>query len=340
MVCKDCSDDKKRALYISNKEKFLIKLYKKFPDRKIKFDYIKSIYVNSKTPMEIYCNVCGNYFSQRPASHLGGCGCSICAKNSLKTQEEIIIRFQIVHPKDEYGYWNVVYKNMKTPVEIYCKKCGDYFNQNPVDHLAGRGCKKCGEEKRRISRTSDKENFIIKVYEKFEQNRIHYNYIESFYINSATKIWIHCNICGNDFEQTPDNHLSGKGCPFCKLENQRRLNAIRFEEKYDIATIYLLKCFNEFETFLKIGITSKTVDERYNHKKSMPYNRETLYEWEGNSNVVVDLEQKIKNQFIYYKPEIMFSGGHSETLHISQENMILEYLNKNITGTFQSKCLH
>lgn len=95
---------------------------------------------------------------------------------------------------------------------------------------------------------------------------------------------------------------------------------------YDVATIYLLRCYNDSEVFLKIGITSKTIEERYSAKDSMPYNRETLYQWEGDSKSVVDMENKIKTTYIYHKPEIMFVGGHTETLHISQEKSVLESL--------------
>ena len=78
--------------------------------------------------------------------------------------------------------------------------------------------------------------------------------------------------------------------------------------------------------FLKIGITSKTVDERYPTIERMPYKYETLFEWKGYSKTVVDMEHKIKSKFTYHKPEIMFGGGHTETLSISQEKAIMEFL--------------
>ena len=49
-----------------------------------------------------------------------------------------------VHVKGEYDYTNTVFVNMSTPVEILCKKCGNYFTKTPSSHVYGRvGCDKC-----------------------------------------------------------------------------------------------------------------------------------------------------------------------------------------------------
>jgi hypothetical protein len=43
-----------------------------------------------------------------------------------------------------------------------------------------------------------------------------YDYSRVNYINNHTKVLIKCNRCGNEFEVTPNNHLSQKhGCPLC-----------------------------------------------------------------------------------------------------------------------------
>lgn len=60
-----------------------------------------------------------------------------------KTTEEFIADAIKIH-KDKYGYENVVYKNNKTKVEIYCNTCKKYFMQTPNDHLDGCGCPTCG----------------------------------------------------------------------------------------------------------------------------------------------------------------------------------------------------
>jgi len=238
--------------------------------------------------------------------------------NKKSTTEEFIEKSKTVHGKEKYDYSKVDYKTAHNKVVIICPIHGE-FNQTPSSHLSGRGCLKCKVDGDR----SSTEQFIEKS--KTVHGKEKYDYSKVDYINAHNKVVIICPIHG-EFEQIPNNHLSGRGCSFCKAENQRRLNAIRFEDTYDVATIYLLKCYNDSEVFLKIGITSKTVDERYPTIERMPYKYETLFEWKGDSKTVVDMEHKIKSKFTYHKPEIMFGGGHTETLSISQEKAIMEFL--------------
>lgn len=56
------------------------------------------------------------------------------------------------------------------------------------------------------------EDFIKKADKK--HNRL-YDYSLTEYINSKTKIKILCSE-HEIFEQIPNNHLNGKGCPKCK----------------------------------------------------------------------------------------------------------------------------
>jgi len=77
------------------------------------------------------------------------------------------------------------------------------------------------------------------VLEKFRE--IHgdkYNYYSDTYSGSANKMKIRCNICGYEFEQTPNKHLLGRGCPNCgktKLwTNEQFINAVenKFPEQF------------------------------------------------------------------------------------------------------------
>ena len=43
-----------------------------------KYDYSEVVYVNSTTPIKIFCNSCKEYFYQTPVNHLQGCGCPTC----------------------------------------------------------------------------------------------------------------------------------------------------------------------------------------------------------------------------------------------------------------------
>jgi hypothetical protein len=123
------------------------------------------------------------------------------------TNEEFIRRAIGVHG-NKFDYKNTVYNKLDEKVSILCPNHGVFY-QNAADHLNGNGCSKCsGNKKLNIS------NFISNA-KKIHGNK--YDYSMVYYVNNKTKIKIKCNIHGI-FEQQPNNHISGQGCPYCKNE--------------------------------------------------------------------------------------------------------------------------
>lgn len=118
----------------------------------------------------------------------------------------------------KYDYSKVQYINANTKVCIICPEHKEFY-QTPHHHLEGHGCKKCANVKTGSSKVMPLETFIQKA------NLIHsnrYNYNKCTYINARTKVIITCPIHG-DFEQTPDHHLRGVGCPSCASSNGEKL---------------------------------------------------------------------------------------------------------------------
>lgn len=126
--------------------------------------------------------------------------------------EEFIERAREIHG-DRYDYSNTVCTGSKNNVEIYCKKHKCTFTQQAGSHLRGCGCPLCGKEPRRKLRTSVK-SFIKKSREIHGND---YDYSEVDYKGVEKKVCIKCNKCGQKFWQSPSKHLSGRGCPNCKL---------------------------------------------------------------------------------------------------------------------------
>lgn len=58
-----------------------------------------------------------------------------------------------------------------------------------------------------------KEEFVEKANRKHGIGRFCYD--ESVYNGSMKQMMIKCNVCGTTFPQTPNAHLSGRGCPTC-----------------------------------------------------------------------------------------------------------------------------
>ena len=181
---------------------------------KNKYDYTKSVYTNSKTPVEIICPLHGSFF-QRPDNHLHGRGCYKC-KGILSAEKTRKGLNYFVHKAVEkhgnlYDYSKVHYVNNRTPVTIICRKHG-HFIQSPGNHYKY-GCEECGREKSGLLQRRKTEEFI-NLSSTVHNNK--YSYSKTEYSHAHKKLTITCPLHG-DFEQSPNAHLQGKGCKKCKL---------------------------------------------------------------------------------------------------------------------------
>ena len=174
-----------------------------------KYDYSKTKYKSSSCKIIITCPEHGD-FEQTPNSHLSGHGCGKCSKNYNYSTEQFIEKAKFIHD-DKFDYSKTLYLNARTKVIIICSKHGE-FTQVPNNHLNGQGCPKCKIDKSTIELKSTTEEFIQKA--KVIHNDI-YDYSKVNYSNNYTKVIITCKQHG-DFEQAPNVHLKGVGCPTCK----------------------------------------------------------------------------------------------------------------------------
>lgn len=169
-----------------------------------------------------------------------GCGCKKCRYEKVscsltKPKEDFILKAtELYH--GTYCYDRVQYKNLHTKVEVVCKEHGSFFI-TPINHLKGHKCPTCALVSRGLKRRSTKENFIKKAH-KVHGNE--YDYSLVVYTTNTSKVKIRCYKHGV-FEQQPNNHLQGQGCPKCKKSKAesyissflKRIN-ISFKEQYVI----------------------------------------------------------------------------------------------------------
>jgi hypothetical protein len=151
-----------------------------------------------------------------------------------KTTEEFIIDAYCKHG-DRYNYRLVEYKNNKTKVKIICPIHG-IFEQTPHGHLRGYGCLECGGSKRLTT-----EEFIKKAKD-IHGDKYDYSLVE--YKNNKTKVKIICHEHG-PFEQTPNDHLKGFGCPKCKGRYEkpyRKSNIPQYDTFQSQLEPYGIKC--------------------------------------------------------------------------------------------------
>ena len=121
----------------------------------------------------------------------------------MKT-DVFIDKAKLVHG-NRYDYSLIVDCNIRNKFKIKCNIHG-VFEQRGDAHLSGQGCGKCGKSVLKTTKDFIYDANII------HNNKYEYSYIN--YVNCKTPININCPIHGI-FIQTPDNHISGHGCPKC-----------------------------------------------------------------------------------------------------------------------------
>lgn len=84
--------------------------------------------------------------------------------------------------------------------------------------MSGKGCKKCAVKQTGKLKRLTTEEFIKRSKKVHGENR--YDYSDVVYKNNTTKVKIHCNRCGANFEQIPANHLNGMGCLACAAKER------------------------------------------------------------------------------------------------------------------------
>lgn len=108
------------------------------------------------------------------------------------------------------------YTNSKTKIKCECKICGFQWRVTPAHLLSGRGCPSCSKQVSADKRRYSQEEFANKVHS------IHPNIeVVGEYINSQTKVKVHCTKCNNTWTVVPASLLYGTGCPKCSRRYRR-----------------------------------------------------------------------------------------------------------------------
>lgn len=225
------------------------------------------------------------------------------------TIDEFIVKAQRVHG-DIYDYSNAVYNGNNKKLEIRCKTHGVFW-MTAGNHLAGKKCKICSKLTN-PSYTPKPIVNVIKDFQKVHGNK--YTYIGILdYVNSSTPITMLCNTTGYVFKQAPGNHLSGKGCPCCSTSGFNGTAP---------AILYYLSV-NNGEAY-KIGITNRTVQDRFNNGDLARIKILDVVEYPTGTDAQNE-ETRIKqtfNEYLYKGPNLLSSGN--------TELFTIDILNKDI----------
>lgn len=262
---------------------------------------ISETYVNSRTPIDCECKICGFKFSRTWDSLKNIKTCPNCKELENKNKKYSIIESEFYKLENNMDIVNIFSKNNRTCLELKCKICDNEWVQKWVYIKNGIGCAKCANNKTLTLQEFIEKSSIVHNH-KYDYSLVNYK-------GNKEKVIIICPIHG-EFEQLAGGHLSGKGC--IKCTNVGWYNSTLSERNKEIwlneyTNIYLFKLVNEDEEFFKIGI-AKNIKNRANDIKA--YKCELLYSLSIDRYNASYLEKELHKNFYEhsYRPKIKFDG--------------------------------
>ena len=209
------------------------------------------------------------------------------------------------------------YINNKTKIVLVCRICGKTIEKSPHHLLTGKsGCKICSGNK--LAKLYSKSTLeFIQDLELVHFNKFNTSNVE--YINSYTKINLTCNTCSTVFDIKPNDLLNGHGCSKCanikRTDQSKQVpycwthtaweKAGNKSNRFTGFKLYIIKCYNEDETFYKIGKTFTNLKSRF---YSIPYSIEILKVIENDAKTISMLEVELKSKVTKYIPKKRFGG--------------------------------
>ena len=137
-------------------------------------------------------------------------------KTSRITKEIFVSRSIASHPGKMFDYSKSVINGTRGNTDIICGR-GHQFSQSINEHMRGLDCPYCTGVKMNTPSFVDAANIVhgFGVYD--------YTFVD--FTKSCEKVKIVCSRNGHEFWQTPNSHLSGRGCRKCsdKVTAQRQL---------------------------------------------------------------------------------------------------------------------
>ena len=139
-----------------------------------------------------------------------------------KTHEEFVAEvFELVG--NEYEVIGK-YERTHSKIEMLHNSCGYEYEVTPHNFLRNRRCPKCSG-KIKVTTESFKNKIFYLVKDEYE--------VLGKYKLANTKIKMKHVVCGDIFEMTPNNFLSGKRCPLC-AGNKKKTTDIFKQEVYEL----------------------------------------------------------------------------------------------------------
>jgi len=191
---------------MSNKE--FIEYCKKIHNNKYDYSLINSTKKENK--IKIICPVHGIY-ETKAGLHKKGYGCKKCATDAQRLEFKEYLKKIPEELKEKYNYIELQFnKNKNTMVLVECEHHGQFLQRHDAP-IAGKICKKCSFENRKLGTKT-----FIERARKIHGNKYDYSLVE--YVDIRTPVTIICDKHGKFF-QVSNAHLQGCGCKTCSQDD-------------------------------------------------------------------------------------------------------------------------
>lgn len=177
------------------------------------------------------------------------------------------------------------------------------------------GCRKCADAIRPILQKYTAKEFIKKAQSRHGDK---YDYSKVDYRGTETSVEIICRKHGSFFQTPHDHYGSEAGCSRCTKSNTGGYSINRFSKDPALAcltgVLYLVRLNNKVdvgENCLKIGVTKRTINQRFYGIKS--YEIMPIHELTTTIQQAFIWEQEILEKFSDYKIDLDWIGyGRTE----------------------------
>jgi very-short-patch-repair endonuclease len=165
------------------------------------------------------CDICSHEYEQSPNSKSKGAGCPYCVNQKRCGDCTMCLDNSCFRYKDEWSDNNkekceYVAISSGKKFLFNCLKCSHEYEQIPRDKTnKGVSCPYCANQKRcgGCERCLKNSCFIYKDTWS-DNNKEKCEYVA---LSNGKKFWFNCLNCNHEYEQSPANKTSGRGCPYC-----------------------------------------------------------------------------------------------------------------------------
>lgn len=137
--CQLCAHEQRIKSKHKDTKYFITKAKEKHKDL---YNYDTSVYTSHNSFIEIFCNTCRVFFTQKAGLHLNGSGHPSCAYERGMDKQRLTTKSFVSKSKelygDKYSYdWTIYKKNNMTKVLIKCEECKTICETIPNNFLSG-----------------------------------------------------------------------------------------------------------------------------------------------------------------------------------------------------------